>query len=215
MANPFRSHGHEEITAQELHEADHPPRRSARRTRGSCLSVENSLSAGASLLCGLTPMSPADAIRGLRELALSMRPDQLDLAENLARRAAYGIVMDMALEEAVVTLTSFISGDASLYFSTGGGVLGGGGQAAVSEAAKAFVRLSSSCLDRAVPAPDHAVPPVGRVFFYLLTLEGVHRAEASYEDLTAGQGPLAALFAAGQEVIAQFRKIQEAGLKPR
>ncbi len=82
-------------------------------------------------------MSPADAIRGLREMALSMRPAELRLPRDWDPNAPYGIVMDMSIDEVVVTVISFASGDASLYFSTGGGVLGGGGHSPVRDAAKA------------------------------------------------------------------------------
>ncbi|HSB89542.1 MAG TPA: hypothetical protein VLD63_05905 [Anaerolineales bacterium] len=121
--------------------------------------------------------------------------------------------MDMGLGKAVATLTSFLSGDASLYYSTGGGVLGGVGHAALRDAAKAFVRVASDSLDQTSQTSDHPLPATGQVYFYLVTPEGWRRAEAKYTELMAGQGALAALFGAGQDVITQFRKIEESRAK--
>ena len=117
------------------------------------------------------------------------------------------------LSPLIDTLTSFLSGDASLYYSTGGGVLGGVGHAALQVAAKAFVRVASDFLDQTTQTSDHPLPATGQVYFYLVTPEGWRRAEATYAELMTGQGALAPLFAAGQEVITQFRQIEEAQAK--
>jgi len=118
--------------------------------------------------------------------------------------------MDMGLGKAVASLTSFVTGDASLYYSTGGGILGGVGHAALRGAAKEFVRVASGFFDQTTQTSDHPLPATDQVCFYLVIPGGWRRAEAKYTELMTGQGALVPLFAAAQEVITQFRKIEEA-----
>src|ERR1700677_1402473 len=67
----------------------------------------------------------------LRSSAIGRTPEELGLEPASDPSVAYGVVMDWGmatpggLKTAVATLTSFSSGDASLYLSTGGGVIGG------------------------------------------------------------------------------------------
>jgi hypothetical protein len=118
--------------------------------------------------------------------------------------------MDMALEQVVVTVASFKTGDASIYFSTGGGMIGGGAHESVRRASLDLVRVSSSLVDDMESVTEHPLPPAGRVYFYLLTSRGLRRGEAPYKELMARRGPLVPLFAAAQEVITQVRMTQVA-----
>ncbi len=63
---------------------------------------------------------------GLRNLRLSMTADQLGFEKNNKKNSVYGIIMDWDLGNGIVTLTAFKTGEASIYFSNGGGILGGG-----------------------------------------------------------------------------------------
>jgi hypothetical protein len=152
-------------------------------------------------------MPDPEAFHGLRELAFNMRADAVGVNETWPPESPYGVIMDWGVERGVATLTSFTSGDASLYLSTGGGVIGGFAHTAVREAAQNLVGLAASFVGQTNPAPDHPTPAFGQVFFHLITPQGLRRAEASEEDLAEGSDPLAPLFMAGHEVITQLRTI--------
>jgi hypothetical protein len=145
--------------------------------------------------------------KGLRELALKISPDELGLKLDGDRITAYGVVMEFTLPKATVTLTSYSSGDASLYFSTGGGVLGGVGHETVRNAARQFVRSAQTILNKMREVADFPLPPAGATHFYVLTNRGVYGSpELSSDDLKNPKSEFFPLFAAGQDVITEIRK---------
>ncbi|NTV41414.1 MAG: hypothetical protein HGA61_04035 [Candidatus Moranbacteria bacterium] len=74
---------------------------------------------------------------------------------------------------AIATIVSYQTGDASLYLSSGGGVIGGGQHQNVNSAAKQFVSLSQTFLDKTTKTETTPLPLTDEVKFYLLTNKGV------------------------------------------
>src|SRR5262245_746002 len=91
---------------------------------------------------------------------------------------AWGVVMDTAYSEGAASLVSLADGSASIYFSTGGGVIGGHSHETVANAAKAFVRAANRDLSKLLVPPDESLPKPGYTRFFVLTVEGKHFAEA-------------------------------------
>ena len=121
----------------------------------------------------------------------------------------WGVVMETGYEEGAATLVALADGSASLYFSTGGGLIGGGRHPNVATAARRLV-------DRAVPhrpglsaVSEFPLPAHGDVHFYVLTTEAVLRAGAPEEALAGSDHPLSDLFFAGHVVITELRKVSE------
>lgn len=149
------------------------------------------------------------AYKGLRELALKISPDDLRLKLDGDKITAYGVLLEFALRKATVTLTSYSSGDASLYFSTGGGVLGGVGHEAARNAAKQFVSSAQTFLNKMREVANFPLPLTGMTHFYVLTNHGVYGSpELISDDLKNSKSEFFALFAAGQDVITEMRKSQ-------
>jgi hypothetical protein len=149
------------------------------------------------------------AYQGLRELALKVSPGDLRLKLDGDGVTAYGVVMEFALPKATVTLTSYSSGDASLYFSTGGGILGGVGHETVRNAARQFVSSAQTFLSQMREVASFPLPPTGMTHFYVLTNHGVRgSSELNSDDLKNTESEFFALFAAGQGVISEIRKIE-------
>ena len=145
--------------------------------------------------------------KGLRELALKISPEDFGLKRDDDRIAAYGVLMEFTLPKATVTLTSYSSGDASLYFSTGGGILGGIGHETVRNAARQFVSSAQTFLSKMKEAASFPLPPTGVTHFYVLTNHGTYGSpELISDDLRNSKGEFFALFAAGQDVITEIRK---------
>jgi len=90
---------------------------------------------------------PAIKTRGLFEItaiAFKTTPANLGMKSALDSQEPFGILMDLSLPQGNATIVAFISGDASFYTSTGGGVIGGIGHENVRNAARKFVTARSN-----------------------------------------------------------------------
>jgi hypothetical protein len=67
-----------------------------------------------------------NAFEGLRNMAFTATPEQLGLSLPADKTVVYGVIMDWEMGGATATTVSYQTGDASLYLSSGGGVIGGG-----------------------------------------------------------------------------------------
>src|SRR6185503_9039174 len=100
-----------------------PPRRNRRRPQAHpALEAQGAATSG-----GVMADNP---YAGLRSLALGTTAETLKLG-NWGPDDCYGILMETGYETAVATLVCFVTGDTSLYFSNGGGVIGAGKHANV------------------------------------------------------------------------------------
>lgn len=142
----------------------------------------------------------------LRTQALQFRPEGLGASSPDDPVSAYGLLMDIGVGSNTATVTSFSSGDASLYTSTGGGVLGGIGHETVRTAARAWVSAAQQRLDLFAPTTTFPHPAGDHVRFFVLTNRGVLTAEASRASFEAKpHAPLLPVWAAGQDVLTAIR----------
>src|SRR5438874_9737352 len=89
---------------------------------------------------------PAEVYRELRSHALGVGPEDDGVELPGGENQPYGVLMETGYPNGVATLVAFASGDASLYFSTGGGIIGGIGHEAVRVAAQHLVGCSKQFL---------------------------------------------------------------------
>ncbi len=148
-------------------------------------------------------LTPPETYLRLRQLALDMKAKSAGPGE-LNPRHMFGVVMDMPLAQGTATLTSFQTGDASLYFSSGGGFIGVKHES-VKRFAKEFVASAAKFLPLMKPAESLALPDAQMVAFYALTPGGVLKAEDRVDDLGQKKSELSPLFYAGQNVISAYR----------
>lgn len=142
---------------------------------------------------------------GLREMALTAPPSGLGIPVVPGR--PWGVMMDSTRPNGTVSIVAFADGNASLYLSTGGGVLGGGAHAKVREAALQVVDQASTALPKLRPAGSHPFPAEGQTCFYVRVDSNLLFACAASEELQGGKHELSPLFTAGQEVGTQLRAI--------
>ncbi len=143
----------------------------------------------------------------LRNTGLNMTPEELHLTIE-REDIPFGVLMEQDQAGRTATLMSFETGDASLYFSTGRGMIGGGvGHESIATAAKTFVQTASSVLDLMRPTTSFPRPSGDAVFFYVLTSAVVYFARAKRYDLDNPKHPLRALFEAGHGVMTEYRKL--------
>ena len=108
-----------------------------------------------------------------------------------------------------VTLACFATGDASVYYRTGGGMVGGIGHENVRNIAKEFVDQARTVLPRMIQPNGYPLPGNDRIRFYALTAKGPYTVEADRETLADPESDLAPLYYTGQEVVSQMRQVQE------
>lgn len=125
----------------------------------------------------------------------------------------YGVVMDWGLgDDGTCTLVCYLTGDASIYYSNGGGQIGGGhSHEAIKKAAISYVRYAQQLLPLTTIAQPAAVDTGNYVRFYLLTTKGLHTAKARMEEIDNRSWKLAALFDEANKVITEYVKVMEEG----
>lgn len=142
----------------------------------------------------------------LREQALSVTPEQLGLSLNQDEIIAYGVIMDWEMGGAIATTVTFSTGDASMYLSSGGGIIGGGQHQAVSSAAKQLVKKADSYTQGPV-AIKMPLPAENNVSFYILTNKGIFASNETISNFEKGRSPLLPLFEEVNNVIGELRMI--------
>ena len=150
--------------------------------------------------------SPEEVARGLRIRALTYPATELGLSPSTDRPNVFGILMETGYPEAVVSLVTFAEGSVSLYFSSGGGIIGAGEHEAVRATLGPYFKLAEKHLGAFSPANETPLPDQGRVRFYLRTFKGTLAVEGDEQDLGNMRHELSPLFHAGHAVIAALRK---------
>lgn len=143
----------------------------------------------------------------LRLMALSATPELLGLQLPAGETTVYGVVMDWGLEEGTATLVAYETGDASLYLSSGGSVIGGVGHETVQQAAKAFVQSAAAYLPGTAQTTATPLPGKDNVQFYFLTNKGKFVAHETISNIEHNSSPLLDLFETGNTVITAIRTV--------
>jgi len=148
---------------------------------------------------------PKQVYRGLRDAALSTPRSKIGLPPAATPITPWGVVMDWGVSNGIATVVAFSDGSASIYFSGGGGHIGGQSKEAINKAAKQAVFLAAPCQPDARPTTTFPLPHGKQAIFYLLTDQGVFTASGEEQELVNGTKPLSNLAKAMQEIITQYR----------
>lgn len=143
---------------------------------------------------------------GLRNKVFTLSPEDLriDLKDN---GLPYCVMMETGYPNATATLVSFIDGNASLYLSTGGGVIGGIGHENVKQASQYFVAGSKEFINSMKITKQYPLPSQGNTIFYIFTVNGIYTHEENEDDLGNKRSNFSTLFYMGQNVITQLRLV--------
>ena len=117
--------------------------------------------------------------------------------------------MDWDIGEGTATLVSFTTGDASLYLSSGGGFIGGGGHDNVIKATNNFIKKSESYLDRASLTEATPLPDKNGLTFYFLTNKGKFKATEQMENIESEKSQWLDLFTEANKLITEIRIVSE------
>ncbi len=153
----------------------------------------------------LVQSSNENAYEGLRNRAFSVSPEELGLPHSKDKTFVYGVIMDWGMDGATVSTVAYQTGDASLYLSTGGGVIGGGQHQNVSTASKQFVSLAQTFLDKAKKTASTPLPLADEVKFYLLTNKGIYVGQDEMKNFENSSSAWLKLFEEGNKVLTELR----------
>lgn len=146
---------------------------------------------------------------GLRNKALHTTGSMVGQARNADKNAPFGTVADLGFPEGTATVVAMIDGTASMYFSGGGGYIGGQGRPAIAGAAKEAVAAAAAAVPQMHRAHEFPLPAEAQVRLYVLTDDGVVTALKPVGDLHDEATPLGHLYAAVQDVITQYRLMNQ------
>lgn len=145
----------------------------------------------------------------LRGMAFSATPEQLQLSLPADKTVVYGVIMDWGIDTATATVVSYKTGDASMYLSSGGGVIGGGQHQNVNSAAKQFVNLAETYLGKATKTENNSLPQQDEVKFYLLTNKGTYVGQDVMRNFENNTSTWLPLFEEGNKVLSELRLTSE------
>ncbi len=152
---------------------------------------------------------PSEAYFGLRNQVFAVTPAEIGVGPTPAMPTVWGVVMEVGYPEGAYTLVSLADGTTSLYFSTGGGIIGAGRHPAVAQASRSLVAAAEGFSGRMGPVYSYQLPDTGMVKFFVLGYSGTYCAEAGEQALGARRHDLWPLYYYGQEVIARLRELDE------
>lgn len=162
---------------------------------------------------GSPPSSAArdPANYAMAEVYTKLRSQALGAAAKTlgSKEQTFGVIMETGYPEAVVTLVALADGTASLYFSSGGGMIGLGQHERPAVAARSLISFADHNLKQLTPAADTPMPRPGHTRFYVLTQRGTLTAEAEEMELGENRHVLSPLFYSAQELITEMRNVEE------
>ena len=178
---------------------------------GTIMRNLKALSVGAWMLIGSVSAAAdsAEVIAELRGMAFALDPAEIGISRENFTHPVWGMVMETGFADGFFTLVTLADGSTSLYFSSGGGMLGAGEFASVRRAVGHYLSGAQYFFDRAEPVVEYPRPAPGLVTFYFLAFDGVFAYSASESRLGVGEDELSNLFYAAHGVIDEIRKVNE------
>jgi hypothetical protein len=150
-------------------------------------------------------VSYVGAAAALRDTLLSLQPGDIDVSSDVYAQTVWAVVMEQAVPNGAYFVFGVVDGTSSIYFSSGGGFIGGSEVESIRTAALAFVDEGEKYLAYAKPTASFPTPGPGEVIFYFLTFDGSFIYRARRDELVDMQDPLAGFYRQGHRVVSAFR----------
>ena len=141
----------------------------------------------------------------LRAMLLGSKPADLHLTPTTDLPHVWAALMEMPVGENVATLAAVADGTTSMYFSTGGGIIGGSGHESVRDANRKFLLAVDKLLVGFVAKDEPLKVVPGAISFVVLTYDGIRVARDTEARLSARKSPLWPAFVLGHAVITALR----------
>lgn len=157
----------------------------------------------------LASSEPAQVYLQLRNRIFSLDPSEVGLSPSDHAQQVWAVIMETGYDVGFATLVSLADGTTSLYYSTGGGLIGSSIYSPLAEASKALVAEAENHLDQLHLTTMFTLPDIGKVRFYLLTYRGILTAEIGEIELSTGEHALSPLYQRAQETLSKLRMFSE------
>jgi hypothetical protein len=141
----------------------------------------------------------------MRKMALDVTAEQLGFKIPEDSIKVYGIVTDLDMDGGTATIVTYLTGDASIYLSSGGGFIGAGQHESVRKVSKEFVENGHllSFKGKKFEKPD--LPTKGNANFYFLSNMGQTRITENMSKMENGKSEYSKLFADLNVVMNEIR----------
>lgn len=144
----------------------------------------------------------------LRGQLLATKPADIHMSPSEDLPHVWAALMEWKMGENTVTLAAVADGTTSLYFSNGGGIIGGGEHDKVRVAARKFLVVMDKLLPLWVAKEPLGVVDTA-VCFVVSTYDGIRAGRDREERLKDKKSPAWPAFYLGHEVITQLRLSSE------
>jgi len=155
------------------------------------------------------PQSTDNVINEMRSMVLNLSPEEIGVTKENYPHEVFGIIMETGYDEGSFTLVALADNTTSLYFSSGGGILGAGFHEEVQKASAMLLSGANHFRAQTKPTSDFPLPEKGEVFFYLLGFDGITTYTAKEIELGENRDPLSKLFHVSHLVIAKVKESSE------
>jgi len=143
----------------------------------------------------------------LREMAFSVASRDANISQSQSNLLV--VLMETGTKGGIMSLRCFSDGTISILFSNGGGTIGIGEHENARKAGLEFIKMSGEYMSHFKPALDHPLPAIGKTIFYLVSPNQTYVYESSENELGNNLSELSPLFYKAQDVITQWRIIEE------
>ena len=141
----------------------------------------------------------------LRRQIITLDPASIGIAPTGARPMVWAVLLELGYPDGIATIVAIRDGTASMYTSSGGGLIGGGGRPAVAAEAVRFLDIVDGDIDALSPADALQPPGPGHTNIHARTFAGNRSGGALTDELATGSHPLSRMYLAGHELITQLR----------
>ncbi len=143
----------------------------------------------------------------MRNMAFNIKPEDLGVTLD-SDDQVYGSIIDMNTGNGIATMVCFIDGTASLYFSSGGGIIGSGQYENVRKAVGSYLISIHQVLPILRVTEDYNyIPQDNHHIFYLFTLNGKYTIDIDIKNIDTNEKKF--LFSLSQMVLKEIRKVNE------
>jgi hypothetical protein len=139
-------------------------------------------------------------------MLLGSKPADLHLAPTAELPHIWAALMEMPVGGNVATLAAVADGTTSMYFSTGGGIIGGSEHESVLDANRKFLLAVDKLLAGFVVKDEPLKVIPGAISFVVLTYDGMRVARDTEARLSSRASPLWPVFVLGHAVITALRQ---------
>ncbi|TGL34120.1 hypothetical protein EHQ52_06245 [Leptospira koniambonensis] len=157
------------------------------------------------LLSACSPSIDRTPYKELRELAFETEYDDIGIQNPNGKTVVYGIIMDWPTQSEIVTLATFLSGDASIFLTSGASFIGGGGRESIKKSSVRLIHKYAYLWKQGKKVRWTPNPDLDQVRFFFLTTQGTYYLEDTVTEIDSDTSTLTPIFDEAQAVISEIR----------